>query len=118
MKHVQLFGIRNCDTVRKARDWLDEHGVAYEFHDFQVAGVPAGLLEQCCALFGWERVLNRAGTTFRRLPDADKEALDEPKALRLMRAHPSMIKRPVLRSDRHWEIGYAADRYAALFGPK
>jgi arsenate reductase len=114
MMQIRLFGIRNCDTVRKARAWLDERGVAYEFHDFHVDGIPAGLLEQLCVEFGWERVLNRAGTTFRRLPDADKQSLDEAKALRLLRAQPSMIKRPILHIGRRWELGFAGDRYAAL----
>jgi arsenate reductase len=91
-----LYGIRNCDTVKKARAWLDARGAAYEFHDYKIAGIDEARLRAWAAELGWETLLNRAGTTFRTLPDADKAGIDEGKAIALMLAQPSMIKRPVL----------------------
>ncbi len=93
---VTIYGIKNCDTMKKARAWLDQRGVAYGFHDYKTAGVERAQLERWCKKAGWETVLNRAGMTFRKLPDKDKTALDEKKAIALMLAQPSMIKRPVL----------------------
>jgi arsenate reductase len=93
---VTIYGIKNCDTMKKARAWLDKHGVAYEFHDYKTAGIEPERLERWCKTVGWEPLLNRAGTTFRKLPDKDKQALDAGKAVKLMLAQPSMIKRPVL----------------------
>ncbi len=94
-----LHGIPNCDTVKKARVWLDQRGVSYAFHDYKKAGVDETALSAWVAAHGWEAVLNRKGTTFRALPDADKTDLDAGKAVALMRAQPSMIKRPVLALD-------------------
>lgn len=91
-----LYGIRNCDTVNKARAWLDGHGVAYDFHDYKSAGIDEARLRGWAAELGWEKLLNRAGTTFRKLPEADREGLDEDKAIRLMLEQPAMIRRPVL----------------------
>ena len=93
---VTIYGIKNCDTMKKARAWLDKRGVAYDFHDYKTAGIERAELERWCKKAGWETVLNRAGMTFRKLPDKDKTALDEKKAIALMLAQPSMIKRPVL----------------------
>jgi arsenate reductase len=93
---IAMYGIRNCDTVKKARAWLGARGLAYEFHDYKTAGIDEARLRAWAAELGWEKLLNRAGTTFRKLPDADKEGLDEDKAIALMLAHPSMIKRPLL----------------------
>ena len=93
---VTIYGIKNCDTMKKARAWLDDHGVAYEFHDYKTAGIDRERLERWSKKVGWETLLNRAGTTFRKLPDKDKQSLDAGKALALMLAQPSMIKRPVL----------------------
>jgi arsenate reductase (glutaredoxin) len=93
---VTIYGIKNCDTMKKARAWLDKHGVAYSFHDYKTAGIERDRLEQWCKKVGWEALLNRAGTTFRKLPDKDKGSLDGKKAAALMLAQPSMIKRPVL----------------------
>jgi len=93
---MTLYGIRNCDTMKKARAWLEARGVAYVFHDYKVAGVDAATLNAWAASVGWEKLLNRAGTTFRGLSDADKANLDETKAIALMVANPSLIKRPVL----------------------
>jgi arsenate reductase len=92
-KTVTIYGIKNCDTMKKARAWLEKHGVAY---DYKTAGIEHERLERWCKKVGWETLLNRAGTTFRKLPDKDKQALDAAKAMALMQAQPSMIKRPVL----------------------
>jgi arsenate reductase len=91
-----LYGIRNCDTVKKARVWLDGRAVAYDFHDYKVQGIDEPRLRSWVREIGWARLLNRSGTTFRKLPEADKEGLDEDKAIALMLAQPSMIRRPVL----------------------
>ena len=91
-----LYGIRNCDTMKKAWTWLDQHGVAYDFHDYKKAGIDRATLEGWVRQVGWEVLLNRAGTTFKKLPDADRQGIDEGKAIALMLAQPSMIKRPVL----------------------
>ena len=108
-----IYGIKACDTMKKARDWLDGQGVAYSFHDYKVLGVDRGLLETWCKAVGWETVLNRAGTTFRKLPDADKTGIDEAKAIALMLAQPSMIKRPVLDVDGALTVGFKPERYVA-----
>ena len=110
-----LYGIPNCDTVKKARGWLDAHGVAFAFHDFKKAGVPAAALEQWVDRLGWEVLLNRAGTTFRKLPEAERTWLDRDRAVALMLAHPSAIKRPVLVDGDRLEVAFKPDRYAALF---
>jgi Spx/MgsR family transcriptional regulator len=93
---LTMYGIKNCDTIKKARDWLDANAIAYDFHDYKTAGVDKARLARWIELEGWETVLNRAGTTFRKLPEADKTGLDAEKAAALMLAQPSMIKRPVL----------------------
>jgi arsenate reductase (glutaredoxin) len=110
-----LYGIPNCDTVKKARVWLGEHGVAFGFHDYKKAGIDRVRLEQWVAEHGWETVLNRAGTTFRALPEADKQGLDADKAIALMLAQPSMIKRPVLDLGDRTLVGFKPDLYAAAF---
>ena len=96
MKPVTIYGITNCDTMKKARAWLEGHRVAYDFHDYKKAGIDRGCLETRSRQVGWETLLNRAGTTFRKLPDADKQGVNERKAIDLMLAQPSLIKRPVL----------------------
>jgi arsenate reductase (glutaredoxin) len=101
-----LYGIRNCDTVKKARAWLEASGLAYQFHDYKVAGIDVARLRSWVDEFGWEKVLNRAGTTFRKLPEADKAGLDADKAVALMLAQPSMIKRPLLDLDDRRLIGF------------
>jgi arsenate reductase len=93
---VTIYGIPNCDTMKKARTWLESHGVAYAFHDYKKAGIDREHLEKWSRKVGWEALLNRAGTTFRKLPDSDKRGIDEKKAIALMLAQPSLIKRPVL----------------------
>jgi Spx/MgsR family transcriptional regulator len=111
-----IYGIPNCSTMKKARAWLDEHGVVYAFHDYKRAGIDEAKLDKWISQVGWERLVNRAGTTFRNLPDADKASLTEKKAIRLMIANPSLIKRPVLEHGRKIEVGFAPERYAKLFG--
>jgi arsenate reductase len=111
-----LNGIRNCDTMKKAWTWLDQHGVAYAFHDYKKQGVSRATLEGWARQVGWEVLLNRAGTTFRALPDADKQGLDEAKAIGLMLAQPSMIKRPVLETGGKLIVGFKPEVYAATFG--
>jgi arsenate reductase len=113
---ITLHGIKACDTMKKARDWLDGHGVAYGFHDYKVAGVDRATLEGWAGKVGWEVLLNRAGTTFRKLPEADKAGIDEAKAIALMLAQPSMIKRPVLDVDGVLVVGFKPDIYAGAFG--
>ena len=110
---VTLYGIKNCDTVKKARAWLDKRGVAYAFHDYKAAGIDAGRLRQWAGEVGWETLLNRAGTTFRKLPEADKQDLDMEKALVLMLAQPSMIKRPVLDLGKRRIVGFKPEVYTA-----
>ena len=111
-----LYGIRNCDTMKKAWTWLDEQGVAYEFHDYKKAGIDRARLETWVREVGWETLLNRAGTTFKKLPDADKVGLNAAKAIALMLAQPSMIKRPVLETDGPLMVGFRPEAYAARFG--
>jgi arsenate reductase len=108
-----LYGIRNCDTMKKARGWLDAHGVGYAFHDYKVMGIDASRLDDWITRVGWEPLLNRAGTTFRKLPDADRENVDAAKAAALMLAQPSMIKRPVLDTGDALLVGFKPDRYVA-----
>ena len=108
-----LYGIKNCDTMKKAWTWLDDHGVAYTFHDYKKSGIDRERLEKWCKQAGWEVVLNRAGTTFKKLADADKANLTEAKAIKLMLAQPSMIKRPVLEAGKQLLIGFKPDEYAA-----
>jgi arsenate reductase len=113
---IAMYGIKNCDTVKKARAWLDGQGVAYEFHDYKTEGADAKKLEAWCKEFGWESVLNRAGTTFRKLPEADKADLDAAKAIKLMLAQPSMIKRPLVDLGGKRLLGFKDEAYAAAFG--
>jgi arsenate reductase (glutaredoxin) len=114
METVILYGIRNCDTVKKARAWLDERGVEYRFHDYKVAGVDVAQLERWCKEVGWEALLNRAGTTFRKLPDSQKENLNREKALALMRAQPSVIKRPVVELNGRLIVGFKPELYQSV----
>ena len=108
---VTLFGIPNCDTVKKARAWLDGNGVAYAFHDYKKAGIAEPTLRGWAAEVGWERLLNRAGTTFRKLPDGDKAGLDEDRAIALMLANSSMIKRPVVEHGGPLLVGFDPETY-------
>lgn len=111
-----IYGIRNCDTMKKARAWLDAHGIEYAFQDYKTAGLDEARLQAWIDALGWEPLLNRAGTTFRNLPDTDKTDLDAAKARRLMLAQPSMIKRPVLDVDGRLTVGFRSEVYAGVFG--
>lgn len=113
---VILHGIPNCDTVKKARAWLDQHKVAYDFHDYKKTPPAAEMLSRWAKELGWEVLLNRAGTTFRKLPDADKADLDEAKAIALMVAQPSLIKRPIVTGSGPILVGFKPDVYAKVFG--
>ena len=112
---ITIYGIRNCDTMKKARAWLDEQGIGYAFHDYKTAGIERGRLESWAGKVGWEVLLNRAGTTFRKLPDADKAGLTERKAIALMLAQPSMIKRPVVEAGGRTVVGFKPEAYARFF---
>lgn len=108
---ITMYGIKNCDTVKKARAWLDGRKIEYAFHDYKTAGITAERLQGWCKELGWETLLNRAGTTFRKLPDADKQDLTERKAIALMLAQPSMIKRPVLDLGKQRLVGFKPELY-------
>jgi arsenate reductase len=108
---IIIYGIKNCDTMKKARAWLDGHGVGYDFHDYKTAGISKEKLKGWSDKVGWETLLNRAGTTFRKLPDADKDGLNERKAIALMLAQPSMIKRPVLEAGGKLLVGFKPEQY-------
>ena len=112
---ITIYGTKNCDTMKKARAFLDKHKVDYAFHDYKTAGIDKDRLEGWVKKAGWETLLNKAGTTFKKLPDKDKDGLSEKKAIALMLAQPSMIKRPVLETGGKIEIGFKPERYAALF---
>jgi arsenate reductase len=111
-----IYGIPNCDTMKKARTWLDAHKVTHDFHDYKKLGIDKARLEGWVKLAGWEVLLNRSGTTFKKLPDSDKEGMTEKKAIALMLAQPSMIKRPVLEAKGKLTVGFKPDEYAGLFG--
>ncbi len=111
---VQLYGIPNCDTMKKARTWLEAQRVDYEFHDYKKSGIERAKLESWIRSAGWEALLNRAGTTFRKLPEGAKANLTEAKAVKLMLEQPSMIKRPVLERGKTLLVGFSPEKYAAL----
>ncbi|WP_018899300.1 ArsC family reductase [Rhizobium sp. 2MFCol3.1] len=112
---VTIYGIKNCDTMKKARTWLEEHDVAYDFHDYKALGIDRAHLEKWTQEAGWETVLNRAGTTFRKLPDDARENLDREKAIALMLEQPSMIKRPVVEADGKLLVGFKPEIYGGFF---
>ncbi|HQT55881.1 MAG: ArsC family reductase [Phenylobacterium sp.] len=116
MGKTTIYGIKACDTMKKARDWLDGHGVDYDFHDYKTVGIDCATLQAWVGKVGWEVLLNRAGTTFRKLPEADKVGVDEAKAIALMLAQPSMIKRPVLEAGGDLLVGFKPEAYAAKLG--
>lgn len=113
---VTLYGIPNCDTVKKARSWLEAQGIAHAFHDYKKAGADPAQLARWCDTAGWEKVLNRAGTTFKKLPEPDKAELDQPRAVALMAANPSCIKRPVVEHPGGLLVGFKADEWATALG--
>jgi arsenate reductase len=113
---VTMYGIPNCDTIKRAKSWLDAHGVPFAFHDYKKAGIDRARLEGWVEELGWEVLLNRAGTTFRKLPEDARAGLDAGKAVTLMLAQPSMIKRPVLDTGDRRIVGFKAAGYEAAFG--
>ncbi|WP_300302801.1 ArsC family reductase [Ferrovibrio sp.] len=111
---ITIYGIKNCDTMKKAFTWLKDHGVAHDFHDYKASGIGKAKLEDWCKVVGWELLLNRAGTTFRKLPEVEREGITEKRAIALMLAQPSMIKRPVLElGGGKLLVGFKPDQYAA-----
>ncbi len=113
---ITIYGIKNCDTMKKARTWLDARAVAYTFHDYKTAGIERAKLLEWCESVGWERLLNRNGTTFRKLSEADRTGLNQTKAIELMLAQPAMIKRPVLELGRTLLVGFSPESYAKAWG--
>ena len=111
---LTLFGIKNCDTMKKAMKWLDDNGVTYHFHDYKKEGVPEAALTQWLDALGWETVINKRGTTWRKLDDASKETMDAGKAVAVARENPSIIKRPILQNDKILTAGFNADEWQAL----
>jgi arsenate reductase (glutaredoxin) len=112
---VTLYGIPNCDTVKKARTWLDKRGIMFSFHDYKKAGADAARLKRWCDELGWEPLLNRAGTTFKKLDEDSKANIDQPKAIALMLAQPSMIKRPVVEYAGGLLVGFKPSDWEAAF---
>ncbi|QXT36321.1 ArsC family reductase [Sphingomonas sanguinis] len=112
---ITLYGIPNCDTMKKARVWLDQHGVTYRFHNYKTEGIDEATLGRWVDQVGWEKLLNRAGTTFRKLDEADRQDIDADKAIRLMQAQPSLIKRPVLDREGTLTVGFKPEVYAEIF---
>jgi arsenate reductase (glutaredoxin) len=115
---ITIYGIKNCDTMKKARAWLDTHRVAYHFHDYKTEGIDKKRLDGWARSVGWETLLNRTGTTFRKLPDKDKEGLTAAKAIALMLEQPSMIKRPVLDLGDKLVVGFKPETYKAEVGAR
>lgn len=109
-----LYGIPNCDTVKKARTWLDKHGIAYAFHDYKKQGIDAATLKRWCTEFGHDSVLNQKGTTWRKLDEAQRANLTQAKAIKLMQEHPSVIKRPLLDTGKRRLLGFSETDYKAL----
>lgn len=113
---LTIYGIKNCDTMKKARAWLDAAGKPYRFHDYRAEGIDPARLAHWAGRVGWEKLLNKAGTTFRALPEGDKQGLDEAKALALMAANPTLIKRPVLEAGEALLVGFKPELYASALG--
>lgn len=113
---ITIYGIKNCDTMKKARAWLEAQGIDHAFHDYKTSGIDRTHLDAWCDAVGWETVLNRAGTTFKKLDEGQKADMSREKAISLMLEQPSMIKRPVLEAKDKITVGFKPDSYAALFG--
>lgn len=112
---VTLHGIKNCDTIKKARKWLETNGIDYQFHDFRVDGIDKKMLSTWLKQIDWNVLLNTRGTTWRKLPEATRENINKTKAIELMLEHPAMIKRPVLAIDDQFHVGFKAEQYQNLF---
>jgi Spx/MgsR family transcriptional regulator len=113
---ITVYGIANCDTMKKARRWLDEHGVAYAFHDYKKHGLDEGLLRAWVAELGWDALVNRKGSTWRKLPPETRESMDQEAAIRVMLASPSIIRRPLIDTGSARHIGFSPEQYQGLFG--
>lgn len=111
-----VYGIKNCDTMKKVRRWLDEHNVAYDFHDYKKEGVDEKSLRGWCKKLGWETLLNRRGTTWRKLPDKVKDNIDEKTAIKIMLEQPSIIKRPLIKTGNQFIVGFDEQKYSDHFG--
>jgi len=114
---IKLYGIPNCDTMKKARQWLSDHAIAYEFIDYKKSGIDEKRLRQWVKQVGWESLLNRRGTTWRKLDEEVRQQIDESRAIRLMHETPSIIKRPVLEQGKTLHVGFEADEYERIFNP-
>jgi arsenate reductase (glutaredoxin) len=114
---VRVYGIRNCDTMKKAFAWLEGHGVAYEFHDYKRERAPAERLAAWATTVGWEKLANTPGPTWRKIPDTEKQGLDERRALALLAAHPSAIRRPIVEAGTALLVGFDADEFARALTP-
>lgn len=112
---VQIYGIKNCDTMKKALNWLDEHGIAYEFIDYKKHGVDESVLRAAISAHGWESVINRRGTSWRKLPEDVKNNMDENSAIGAALDNPSLIKRPLLHTQNAYHLGFKADQYTEIF---
>ena len=112
---ITMFGIPNCDTIKKAKKWLEAENVAFDFHDYRKQGIDAAMVTEFCNALGWEQVLNKRGTTFRQLTQEQKDALNEENAIALLVENPAMIKRPILKVEDKLHIGFKADQYATIF---
>lgn len=110
-----LYGIPNCDTIKKAKKWLTDHDITFTFHDYRKDGISAGFLKQAEAELGWETMLNKRGTTYRQLEEAEKASIDKDKALALLELHPAMVKRPILSHDGQFYIGFKPAQYEEIF---
>ncbi|AMG06764.1 ArsC family reductase [Vibrio parahaemolyticus] len=112
---ITMFGIPNCDTIKKAKKWLEAENIAFDFHDYRKQGIDAQMVTEFCQALGWEQVLNKRGTTFRQLTQEQKDTLTEENAIALLVDNPAMIKRPILNVDGQLHIGFKADQYATIF---
>ncbi|MCL9782529.1 ArsC family reductase [Vibrio sp. S4M6] len=113
--NTTMFGIPNCDTIKKAKKWLDAQDITFQFHDYRKQGIDKALVSQFCSELGWETVLNKRGTTYRQLTDEQKSTLDEKSAIELMVEMPAMIKRPILMVDNQLHIGFKPEQYSNIF---
>ncbi|MGY5450077.1 ArsC family reductase [Agarivorans sp. MS3-6] len=116
--NIVMFGIPNCDTIKKARRWLSEHNIEFNFHDYRKDGVTQQQIVRWCEQLGWEAVLNKRGTTYRQLSDEQKENLNQDAAIELLAQYPAMIKRPLLQVEQHYTLGFKAELYQQLFFPE
>ncbi|EOY2076018.1 ArsC family reductase [Vibrio alginolyticus] len=112
---ITMFGIPNCDTIKKAKKWLEAEDIAYNFHDYRKQGIDAEMVSEFCRALGWEQVLNKRGTTYRQLAQEQKDTLNEENAIALLVENPAMIKRPILKVNDQLHIGFKADQYASIF---